>query len=454
MSRSRRPRRAARPRLTTRGIALLAMGGVLFAVALWFELRDILLLAAVGLAMPLVALGYLAVRPPVLVVRRTFEPPVIGAGHSATVRLRVRNRSRRPFDGAHWRDLAEAPLRTPPEAILPDIGRNEVLMREGDDEVGLEYRIRTPRRGVFEVGPLRVSVIDPFGLTRMDRVAGTARELVVTPRVTPLEPAVGLVASVDGAVRALQRRTHPNSDELIAREYRYGDPLRRIHWAATARRGELMVREEEQRGDPEVRVLLDTVLGGRAHVPGAGHGRDAGEAVDPAFEFGVEMAASIGVHLLARGFRVRIDPIEDPGAEVRPVSPEAGGYRSAGGDVALLEDLARLDSPGRVRGGDAGAPWMPATTAAAARRDARMPAVAVIVDPSGPATEGLVALRTSVEPAIAFAAETVSPAVVHRLEEADWRVVRVRRPADLPAAWQDAWRSARESARAGGDGGA
>ncbi|WP_438855752.1 DUF58 domain-containing protein [Agromyces sp. M3QZ16-3] len=451
MSRVGRARHQARPRLTARGIALMVVGGILFAVALWFDLRDILLLAAVGIAMPLAALGFLAVRPPRLAVHRTFEPPVVAAGHSTTVRLRVHNRSRRAFDGAHWRDLASPALRPPPEAILPALGRTEGVLPSGDDTVGLEYRMRTPRRGVFDVGPLRVSVTDPFGLARIDRVAGGARDLVVTPRVTPLEPAVGLLASVDGTVHALQRRTRPNSDELIAREYRYGDPLRRVHWAATARRGELMVRDEEQRGDPELRILLDTVLGGRASHPASG-ARDGAGTLDPAFELGVELAASLGVHLLARGFRVRLDPVEDPAAHLAPIAPEAGGYRSPGGDLALLEDLARLDPPRRdaPRGDPREQRRRQTAPTTPVRRDMRMPAIAVLVDPSGDAAEALVALRTSVEPAIAFAAESVSPRIVDRLEEADWRVVRVRRAADLPAAWQEAWRSAREAVRSGG----
>ncbi|GAA1061130.1 DUF58 domain-containing protein [Agromyces bracchium] len=451
MSRVGRTRHQARPRLTPRGIALMVVGGILFGLALWFDLRDILLLASVGIAMPLAALGFLAVRPPRLAVHRTFEPPIVAAGHSTTVRLRVHNRSRRAFDGAHWRDLASPALRPPPEAILPALGRTEGVLPSGDDTVGLEYRMRTPRRGVFDVGPLRVSVTDPFGLARIDRVAGGARDLVVTPRVTPLEPAVGLLASVDGTVHALQRRTRPNSDELIAREYRYGDPLRRVHWAATARRGELMVRDEEQRGDPELRILLDTALGGRVSHPASG-ARDAAGALDPAFELGVEIAASLGVHLLGRGFRVRLDPVDDPAAHLEPIAPEAGGYRSPGGDVALLEDLARLEPPRREtpRGEPRETKRHPTAPVAPVRRDMRMPAIAVLVDPSGDAAETLVALRPSVEPAIAFAADSVSARIVDRLEEADWRVIRVRRAADLPAAWQEAWRSAREAVRSGG----
>lgn len=451
MSRSRAARVPARPRLTGRGVALVAAGAVLFLVAAWFDQRDIMLLSAVGLAMPVAGLGFLAVRPPRLAVTRAFEPHVVRAGESAAVRLRVQNRDRRAFDGAHWRDLAHPALHPPLEAVLPAVGRHETAMPSGDDTVRLEYRLRTPRRGVFEVGPLRVSVTDPFGLARIDRAAGIPRELVVTPRVTPLEPAAGVVASVDGAVHALQRRTHPNSDELIAREYRYGDPLRRVHWAATARRGELMVREEEQRGDPEVRILLDTALGGRAHHPSAA-ARDAASTLDPAFELGVEAVASIGVHLLGQGFRLRLDPVEDPEAPATPISAEPTGYRAAGGDVMLLEDLARLEPPRRETAREAARerPDHERTgSAPRVRRDARMPGVAVLVAPSPAAVDSLVALRPVLEPAIAFAADGVSADAVERLEHADFRVVRIRRAADLPAAWEDAWRSARESARSG-----
>ncbi|MGR0219427.1 DUF58 domain-containing protein [Agromyces sp. ZXT2-6] len=451
MSRSRAARVPARPRLTGRGVALVAAGGALFLVGAWFDLRDIMLLAAVGLAMPVAALGFLAVRPPRLAVTRVFEPHVVRAGESAAVRLRVQNRDRRAFDGAHWRDLAHPALHPPPESVLPAVGRHETAMPSGDDTVHVEYRLRTPRRGVFDVGPLRISVTDPFGLARIDRAAGIPRELVVTPRVTPLEPAAGVVASVDGAVHALQRRTHPNSDELIAREYRYGDPLRRVHWAATARRGELMVREEEQRGDPEVRILLDTALGGRTHHPSAS-ARDAASTLDPAFELGVEVAASVGVHLLGNGFRVRLEPVDDPDATAPPISAETTGYRSAGGDIALLEDLARLEPPRRdaaratARQRADGDDLTPRTV----RRESRMPGIAVIVAPSHAAVDTLVALRPVLEPAIALAAEGVGADTVERLEHADWRVVQLRRAADLPAAWEDAWRTARESARTGG----
>ncbi len=263
---------------------------------------------------------------------------------------------------------------------------------------------------------------------------------MVTPRITPLDAALGSAASIDGVVHGLRRRTHPNSDELIAREYRYGDPLRRVNWAATARRGELMVREEEQRGDPEARILLDTTLSGRP--PGTLR-RDDDEGAHFGFELGIEVAASIGMHLLERGFRVRCTQVADPERGVIPGAAHGGAYRMPGGDRMLLEDLARLDRPGRAAGHEA----EPAPSDAHPRaREARSPGFAVLVDPDESDARALVALRPTFEPAVAFATDGVSRLVLDLLEDADWRVVRVRRPAEIGEAWSGIATTPRERA--------
>ena len=46
----------------------------------------------------------------------------------------------------------------------------------------------------------------------------------------------------------------------MTREYRHGDPMRRVHWAATARHGQLMVRQEESVTTPEATIVLDSRL--------------------------------------------------------------------------------------------------------------------------------------------------------------------------------------------------
>jgi uncharacterized protein (DUF58 family) len=445
MSCPRSARVSAWPRLTRRGGSLVIVGVLLLAVSLWFDFRDILLLAFVGIAMPVAAAVFVVVRTPRLAVTRVFAPPVVAAGGWTRVSLVVKNRGRRTFDGAHWRDTVPEGLIGPPEAILPAIGPYEGILPSGDDTVRLEYRLRMPRRGVYAAGPLRIGVADPFGLARIDRDVGTGHEIVVTPRVTPLEAALGSAASIDGVVHGLPRRTHPNSDELIAREYRYGDPLRRVNWAATARRGELMVREEEQRGDPEARILLDTTLAGRQRTSALRHETDEREHFG--FELGVEVAASIGVHLLERGFRVRCTQVADPERPVILGEAYAGGYRMPGGDRMFLEDLARLETPGRLT-----EHWLEEAAAESRprAREARAPGFAVLVDPDEQDARNLIALRSAFDPAVVFATDGVSRLVLDRLEDADWRIVRVRRPSDIGGAWSGIALGAASTARATG----
>ena len=70
MSRPRSVRVSAWPRLTRRGGTLVVVGVLLLAVSLWFALRDILLLAFVGIAMPAAAGVFVVVRTPRLAVTR------------------------------------------------------------------------------------------------------------------------------------------------------------------------------------------------------------------------------------------------------------------------------------------------------------------------------------------------------------------------------------------------
>ncbi len=74
-------------------------------------------------------------------------------------------------------------------------------------------------------------------------------------------------------------------DDIATREYRDGDDLRRVHWRSTAKRGELMVRREEQPRQMRATVLLDA----RAR----GH---RGDGPASSFEWAVSAAASVAVH--------------------------------------------------------------------------------------------------------------------------------------------------------------
>ncbi|MWB97690.1 DUF58 domain-containing protein [Agromyces seonyuensis] len=419
-----RLRRAPRP--TARGWALIVVGVLLVVLAFALHTRGLLLPGLIGIGMPLAALAWVALRRPNVQVVRVFDARMLPVGGATDVQLVVQNRSARRLDGATWRDETDDSLVPQPEAVLPTAA---AAGRPGES-VSLSYRLEPERRGVFAVGPLRLTVHDPFGLARGDSTHGPVAELVVTPRVATLEEGAPGGAGGDGTVRSLARRTIPNADELIAREYRRGDPYRRVHWRATARLGELMVRQEEQSGDPEAVLVLDT--GAEAFRRTGWQLLPSGELAPVGFELGVEVAAAVGVRLIRDGFRVQfLRTVEADGRPGGLHGARSVEVRGASGVAGLLDQLARLDEPTVPDGLE----W-PSPQLRGRGHAERRPVYAVLVDPDREVLAALEVLASRFEPRTVIAIGGLSADARTRLESADWNVVTLTEAGALSAAWE------------------
>jgi uncharacterized protein (DUF58 family) len=186
--------------------------------------------------------------------------------------------------------------------------------------------------------------LDPFGLVERSAVGADSAVLLVVPRVLPLGaggPAGGQGGGGEGSRRTIA--VH-GEDDVSVREYRHGDDLRKVHWRATARTGELMVRLEERPWRAQATLLLDTRS--RAHLvaphsatsPPGGAARDGSPPGDT-LEWLVEAAASIGTTLARRGAVLRA--VTDTGE----LLPTSGHGRLSPDD--LLDRLAGV-GPTRV----------------------------------------------------------------------------------------------------------
>ncbi|WP_290809142.1 DUF58 domain-containing protein [Herbiconiux sp.] len=100
----------------------------------------------------------------------------------------------------------------------------------------------------------------------------------------------------DGAEQVSRRLVGAGEQDVIARKYLPGDSMRRVHWPATAKHGELMVRQDDQRNDQDAVILLD------AHS----FDRAGDDRPDEAFEWAVSAVASIALHLMNEGYGVRL----------------------------------------------------------------------------------------------------------------------------------------------------
>ncbi|MEP7105624.1 MAG: DUF58 domain-containing protein [Chloroflexota bacterium] len=124
----------------------------------------------------------------------------------------------------------------------------------GERGVEEERDLERLPRGVLRAEGLILESGDPAGLF-VHRRALPGRELgLVLPRFASLA-ASRRQREVEAAPPA--PRAGSGNEIFGVREYVRGDPLRRIHWRTSARRGELVVREFEPPGQRSLTLVLD-----------------------------------------------------------------------------------------------------------------------------------------------------------------------------------------------------
>ncbi|MEX0171637.1 DUF58 domain-containing protein [Streptomyces sp. LMG1-1-1.1] len=317
--------RAALGGLTTRGRSFLAAGMAAAVCAYVLGQADLLRVGLLLAALPLICVLVLHRTRYQVAASRRLDPQRVEAGTEARVQLRVENVSKLPTGLLMLQDHVPYMLGPRPRFVLDRVeagGRREV-----------SYRVRSDLRGRFPLGPLQLRLNDPFGMCELTRSFSAYDTLTVVPRTVPLPP-VKLTGEASGYGDGQQRSLAlAGDDDIIPRAYRHGDDLRRVHWRSTARYGELMVRREEQPQRARCTVLLDTR---RIAYQGSGP--------DSAFEWAVSGAASALVHMLARGYAVRL--LTDTGSAVPGEGSEgfAGTAQESADSAGLLMDtLAVVD---------------------------------------------------------------------------------------------------------------
>ncbi len=335
------PLRTALTSLTLRGRCLVAAGLTLLGLGALLGERPLVQIAVFVLALPLLSALAVARQRFRVGVRRTVTPARVPRGQEAEVLLEVTNADRRT--GRLWLLSEQLP---------PELGRSAAFVVErlpGGGTSGMRYRVSGARRGRFRLGPLRLRLVDPFGLVQRTTSGTDGAPLVVVPRVRSLGPGGPGGGSGGGGEGVRRSIAVHGEDDVSTREYRHGDDLRKVHWRATARTGELMVRLEERPWRAQAALLLDTRV--RAHLltSGAGPGPAAGGGVpgppgDPAppqdsLEWLVEAAASIGTSLTRRGAVLRV---VTAAGELAPAGDAPAREHTGLGPTDLLDRLATL----------------------------------------------------------------------------------------------------------------
>jgi len=313
-----RPVRGALSGLTTRGRCLLAAGLAAALCSIILNERDLLRVSVFVVALPILVCFLTAVARVGLHAQRQIVPIRVPVGGRAEVSLHIRSTGRLPTGGLLVSDGVPFSLGGKPRFVIEHLPRHTGTR--------LRYAVQPMLRGIQQLGPLKATITDPFGLAEFERELAHTSRLVVVPRVVRLfgvPGGSGLGSGDDGSVRLAAGQ---GEDDAIVRPYRQGDDLRKVHWRSTAKRDEMMVRVEERPWRGGTTVLLDH--------RGAAH-RGAGTTAS--LEWAVSFAASICLHLHRYGQRIRL--VTESGRLI--VSDTGDGSHN---DNAVLDALASLQA--------------------------------------------------------------------------------------------------------------
>jgi uncharacterized protein (DUF58 family) len=162
-------------------------------------------------------------------------------------------------EGRRVRPFVPGQRRRPSPFRLTTVKAVEVppLAEQGEAEMRVE--ILPLRRGILHFKSVTLARPDPFGLFRSFITVPAAQTILILPKRYPIPPLTlpGAVRYQECGVTLAANLGH--SEEFVAlREYRHGDPLRRIHWRSWARTGKPIVKEFEDAFLARHALVLDT----------------------------------------------------------------------------------------------------------------------------------------------------------------------------------------------------
>ncbi len=269
---------------------------------------------------------------------RRFNETRLFLGEVVDVSCNLVNRGRLPIVSLQVDDSA------PPGFLLASSDPTEPFIAE--DRISLSQltvlrpgehtarvtRLRALKRGYYAFGTATLRAVDVLGISMQERVDPLHDSLIVYPRVFPLDQLGLPTRDPFGAFGALRRLIEDPARIMGARDYRYGDPFRQIHWKATAHAGALQTRVCENTSDPTAVIMMNVTT-----FEQDWRGTDVER-----FEWALSVAGSLAVWADTNGVTVGLS--SNGTAPSLPEALRVKPRRSPGQLTRVLESLAVMYS--------------------------------------------------------------------------------------------------------------
>jgi len=269
--------------------------------------------------------------------RRSFSPRRAFHGETVTFTMEVTNRKALPLAWLEVVDELPQDLVLLKGRVIPSVRqRRQHLVNlfsvRWYERVRRHFTVRCAARGYFPLGPARLRSGDIFGFTVRGIDVDRVDHLLVYPRVVPLA-ALGLPALHPIGDLTSRRPLYDDPTRIAGiRPYEATDPLRRIHWKATAKAQELRSKQHEATTTHRLAVFLNLdTLGRYAEYRGF---------VRALLEMNILTAASIASWGIETGYLVGLyaNGYLPQGLRWIRIPPSSGNAHLAG----MLEALAKV----------------------------------------------------------------------------------------------------------------
>jgi uncharacterized protein (DUF58 family) len=203
-----------------------------------------------ALAVPIVSLAVSAACARRFDISEGLSRKYVIKGESAEYFFNVKNRSFMPFSRVTAVFHADAAINHFEETTRS-------FFIEPQRTKGVRFAITCPFRGEYRLGVKKITVYDTLGLFKFRRFINDAGlSIYVNPQL--IKRSVPLVAREDEAPRNINQLSGDDVTNVSdLREYVAGDSMRRVHWKATAKRNELIVKNFQAVSKSYVVLLID-----------------------------------------------------------------------------------------------------------------------------------------------------------------------------------------------------
>src|SRR4051812_21719900 len=303
-SRTRSPRRRrSRRRAGVRSaIGCAALGVLLLVVAGTFDAEPLYVTGAALLLLGGGAAGWIASGAWGAAIHRTVAKRSVCEEEPLTVRIEA-TAGRLPLPPG-WID----------EPLLPQ----PMQVTAGRRRARVRVEVTFGRRGRRVLAPPALVLRDPFGLAQRVVTGAHADEVLVLPRIMPVNAAAAGSEATPAHARAVLIAAAESEIDGVG-PYREGSPASRIYWPSVARGAGLMERKLVSEADSRPLVVLDP------------RGPQTPEALDAA----VRATGSLCVHFAGRTGCALLLPGD---RRVTIVEPDLQAFPAAHARLALMDD--------------------------------------------------------------------------------------------------------------------